>query len=278
MDLFLEKRVNDLAATAQGQWDAQLYAAALDTWRAALADVESALALDPANATALRLRGQLQQALERVPPAPTPATSQAQAGSVEPPAFPLIKEGDAALFEIGQAHGGYLPDPELLSILDAKPQPPKFDYLPIVAAIVAIGFLAIAIRVISYYGAPHRVLSNAPLESHVQFVPSPLPPPDPHAGPPDDTLYFPDPGVTLPLLRAKFQPKADPAADGKVVLLAVIDLTGKPVEAKIIRGLDASHNVAAIRASEQWRFQPGTKDGRPVPVLAQIEISFHPQQ
>jgi outer membrane biosynthesis protein TonB len=30
----------------------------------------------------------------------------------------------------------------------------------------------------------------------------------------------------------------------------------------------------AIEAVQQWRFKPGYKDGRPVPVMANVEVNF----
>jgi len=193
---------------------------------------------------------------------------------VEAPGFELIPEGDTPFLEgLGQDHGGYLPEPEALSILDSKRLPEKRDYLRPLAAIVIVVFLAVALRVVTYYAANHTVLDTSSLEARAHVVPlTPLPPPNPNAGPVDDTIYYPAAGVTLPELQSKYEPPVK--GDGKVILLALIDPTGKPVDARIVSGLNADLNVAALQASGKWRFRPGMKDGKPVPVIAQFAVNF----
>lgn len=194
------------------------------------------------------------------------------------PSFPLLKEGDVPLFEssaerLASDRGGYLPEPEVLSILDGKPRPEKRDYLPIMGAVIGVILLVVAIRVVWYYSTNRVDLGTSPLETLAQSAPVvPQPAVDPNAPPEDDTLYYADDGVTLPVLRSKVLPQGKPGA--KVGLLVVIDPTGKPVDARVWQGLDPDANVRAMQAAAKWRFRPGTKDGNAVPVLAQLEIEF----
>jgi len=45
----------------------------------------------------------------------------------------------------------------------------------------------------------------------------------------------------------------------------------------VVRGLGLGLDENAITAIQQWHFQPGTKDGAPVPVVASIEVNFRLQ-
>jgi TonB family protein len=284
MDLFLEYQVRDLVATAKQQAEAGLFDAAAGSYRTALAAVESALSLDPSNQSALYLRKELSDALSKLSPVSSPGAAVRTAPDNRPvpaPTFRLIKEGDLPLIEesvetLGPDRGGYLPDPELLSIMDEQRRPEKLDYTRIVAAVAIVALLAVAIRVVSYYGTSHFALDTTPLEQKAQYHPVASQPAPAEANPDvvDDTLYYPDAGVTLPLLRSKSQPKGN--AQGKVVLLAVIGPNGTPVNARVLRTEDERLNVSALEAASQWRFRPGTKDGKPVPVLAQLEVTFRP--
>jgi TonB family protein len=281
-DLFLERRVRDLAAAAQHEVESRSYEAALETYRTALAAVDGALSLDPSNQTAARLRQELTEAMARVPePAYTNAVqvrTQASAAGVKPPSFDLLREGDVPLFEnaedmLGGGRGGYLPEAETFSILDTNPHPAKRDFLPLLAAILGILLLGMAVRVIWYYSTNRVDLGASPLKYAEPTQPvQPAAPAESQASADDDTLYFAPPDVSLPVLLSKTEPKADSA--GKVALLVVIDPTGKPVGARVWQGLDPDLNVLAIQAAGRWRFRPATKNGRPVPVTAQLEVSF----
>ena len=222
-----------------------------------MAAVEDALALDPGNETAACLRQEIADAMPR--------------RAVEPPGFGLIPEGETPL--IASALGdrpGYLPDPEVLSIRDETPKPEKRDFLPILAVILALVFGVVAVRV-TYYYLTHRVdLGPNPLE-HAQVTPPPNAVPT-QGPPPDDTIYYADSGVSLPVLRSKYEPHAETA--GKVVLLAVISPNGHPVNPRVWQGLTPDLNFQALRAAEKWLFAPGTKNGKPVPVIAQLEVNF----
>jgi len=61
---------------------------------------------------------------------------------------------------------------------------------------------------------------------------------------------------------------------GTVVLSAVIDSGGNVRDVKVTRPLEASLDQQAIDALNQWKFQPASKDGQPVAVKVDVEMSF----
>jgi TonB family protein len=66
--------------------------------------------------------------------------------------------------------------------------------------------------------------------------------------------------------KAKFQ--------GVVVLYVEVDASGRATNMRVIHGLGLGLDEKAMEAVKQWRFRPGMKDGKPVRVAAQIEVSF----
>lgn len=281
-DFFLQRRVSDLIAAAKHEVESRSYEAALETYQTALAAVENALNLDPSNQTAARLRQELIEAMTSVPKAAyanaIPGREEEHARVVKPPTFGLLPEGDVALFEnaedvLGGDRGGYLPEGETFSILDTAPHPPKRDFLPVLAAILGVLLLAMAVRVIWYYGTYRVDLGASPLKYRKASAPAqPALSPESQANADDNTLYFAPSDISLPVLLSKTEPTAKSA--GKVALLVIIDPTGRPVGARVWQGLDPDLNVLAIQAVGKWRFRPGTKDGKPVPVTAQLEVNF----
>jgi len=85
--------------------------------------------------------------------------------------------------------------------------------------------------------------------------------------------------VTAPILLAKTEPEYSEEArkakySGSVLLSIVVDQNGLPRDIRVVRPLGLGLDERAIEAVRRWRFRPGTKGGRPVPVQAQVEVTF----
>jgi bla regulator protein blaR1 len=90
-----------------------------------------------------------------------------------------------------------------------------------------------------------------------------------------------DPGVTLPKVVSEVKPRYTPEAiqakiEGTVMLSAVVRTDGTPGDIEITQSLDSEYGLdeQAVAALSQWRFEPGLKDGKPVPVRVTIEMRF----
>ena len=87
--------------------------------------------------------------------------------------------------------------------------------------------------------------------------------------------------VTNPVPLVQTTPSYTKAAlvaevKGVVWIQAVIRKTGKVDSFKVIRGLGHGLDEQAIQEiSTNWRFKPGMLDGKPVDVLATIEVQFN---
>jgi len=86
-------------------------------------------------------------------------------------------------------------------------------------------------------------------------------------------------GVSAPQLVFKVEPEYSEEArkakfQGTVVIFVVVDEKGLPRDLKVVRALGLGLDQKAIEAVQKWRFKPGLKDGKPVPVAAQIEVNF----
>jgi TonB family protein len=78
-------------------------------------------------------------------------------------------------------------------------------------------------------------------------------------------------------VRGEYTPEAKRAKiAGKVVLECVVLPDGSVGEVRVVESLDKIHGLdeQAIKAARQWRFTPGTRDGKPVPVSVTIELVF----
>ncbi len=81
-------------------------------------------------------------------------------------------------------------------------------------------------------------------------------------------LYEVKPNYTSDAMRAKIQ--------GIVTMEAVVMPDGSVGDVQITRSLDQTFGLdqEAIRTVKKWRFAPGTRQGQPVPVLVEIEMTF----
>jgi TonB family protein len=86
-------------------------------------------------------------------------------------------------------------------------------------------------------------------------------------------------GTTPPSVLKKLEPEYTEEARaekiaGTVLLSIVIETDGSASSFQILKGVGFGLDEKAVEAIGQWKFKPGTKDGVPVPVQAQIEVNF----
>jgi TonB family protein len=87
------------------------------------------------------------------------------------------------------------------------------------------------------------------------------------------------PGLTMPTVISEARPAYTATAlrakiEGTVVLAVVVEKDGTVGDVKVLKTLDPGLDEEAIRAAKLWRFAPGTKDGKPVPVEVTLELTF----
>lgn len=95
----------------------------------------------------------------------------------------------------------------------------------------------------------------------------------------DDTVYRVGGDVAAPGIIERVAPEysaraRDSKVEGKVAVSLVITEQGRATNMKITRPLHADLDANAMKALEQWRFEPATKAGQPVKVQATIEVEF----
>jgi protein TonB len=86
-------------------------------------------------------------------------------------------------------------------------------------------------------------------------------------------------GVTVPkgtyTPNPEFSEKArKKKINGTVVVAMIVTAEGRVREVKVIKSLEESLDKQAIAAVRTWRFEPATKDGKPVAVHVKAEVDF----
>jgi len=86
-------------------------------------------------------------------------------------------------------------------------------------------------------------------------------------------------GVSQPTLISKIEPEYSEEArkakwQGTVEMEIVVDEHGVPKEMRVTRALGLGLDQKALEAVAKWRFKPGMKDGKPVPVIATVQVNF----
>lgn len=79
--------------------------------------------------------------------------------------------------------------------------------------------------------------------------------------------FAPDPEYSEEARKAKYQ--------GTVVLSLIVGADGVPRDIKVARSVGLGLDEKAIETVRTWKFEPGTKDGKPVATYATIEVAFH---
>jgi TonB family protein len=87
------------------------------------------------------------------------------------------------------------------------------------------------------------------------------------------------PGLTLPKVITEAKPSYTRAAmqakiQGSVQISGVVGVDGTLGDMKVVKSLSPDLDREAIRAAQKWRFVPGARDGKPVPVEVSLELMF----
>lgn len=92
-------------------------------------------------------------------------------------------------------------------------------------------------------------------------------------------VYSPGRGVAAPVPiyapEAEFSDEARRSRYQGICLISIIvDTHGNPQNPRVVQRLGMGLDEKAIEAIRRYKFKPGTKDGKPVPVMITIEVDF----
>ncbi len=79
-------------------------------------------------------------------------------------------------------------------------------------------------------------------------------------------IYSPEPAYSEDARKAKFQ--------GTVLLLIVVDAQGNVRNVRVVKPLGMHLDEEAVKTVSTWKFKPGLRQGVPVPVQVEVEVSF----
>jgi protein TonB len=85
--------------------------------------------------------------------------------------------------------------------------------------------------------------------------------------------------VKAPIVTRRVEPEYPQVArsariSGVVIVEAIIDQNGNVNNAKVLKPLPMGLAESAVNAVRQWKFKPGTLNGRPVPVIFDLTVVF----
>jgi TonB family protein len=94
-----------------------------------------------------------------------------------------------------------------------------------------------------------------------------------------DPPLKPGNGVSAPVLVRDVKPSYTPGAmkrrvTGLVAVELVVEIDGSVSNVRVVRPLDSELDEAAVAAVRQWQFKPGMREGKPVRVAVEAELSF----
>ncbi len=83
------------------------------------------------------------------------------------------------------------------------------------------------------------------------------------------------PPVALTKVEPEYTPEAHAAKfSGSVLVSLIVDEQGLPKNIKVVRSAGMGLDEKAVEAVAKWTFKPATKDGKPIAVPANVEVSF----
>jgi protein TonB len=95
-------------------------------------------------------------------------------------------------------------------------------------------------------------------------------------------VYAPGRGVVAPKILKDVKPQYTPEAmaakiQGSVRMDTVVLADGTVGDVNVTQSLDTVYGLddEAVKAVRQWLFEPGKKDGKPVPVRVTVEVTFN---
>jgi TonB family protein len=80
-------------------------------------------------------------------------------------------------------------------------------------------------------------------------------------------IYMPNPEYTDRARKKKLR--------GTVILAIIVTPDGNVGDVKLVRGFDPGLDQHAVDTVRTWKFEPPTKDGKPVAVALNVEVSFN---
>jgi TonB family protein len=94
-----------------------------------------------------------------------------------------------------------------------------------------------------------------------------------------EKIYKIGPGIVPPKLLERSEPQYTDEAraaklEGKVVLSIVVGTDQRAHDIKVTKPLDKGLDANTVASIKTWRFEPGTKNGKPVAVRANVEVNF----
>jgi protein TonB len=86
-------------------------------------------------------------------------------------------------------------------------------------------------------------------------------------------------GATPPIPIFRVEPEFTDAArkakyQGTVEITIIVDADGNVRDARVAKAAGLGLDERALEAVKQWKFKPGMKDGKAVPVYAQVDVTF----
>ncbi len=154
-----------------------------------------------------------------------------------------------------------------------------WSYASMAAVVAVTGFLAFTSFPLMGQQQTQEAVLPETVSSRGNSPQTVLPTPMPAGGAAMEGVFRVGGGVTAPKLIAQVDPEYSDAArealtQGTVVVQAVVQPDGTMSVARILRSLNPELDQNALRAMREWRFEPGTFRGEPVPVEIDVEVNF----